>query len=101
MSDLAERFRLTGRVAVITGAGKGIGAAIAATFAEAGADVALTSRTAADLESVAAQVRSFGRRALVMPGDVNDVGFLAELVMAERDDRDKRRSVRRIESPWF
>jgi 7-alpha-hydroxysteroid dehydrogenase len=80
MSELAERFALTGRVAIITGAGKGIGAAIATTFAEAGADVALTSRTEADLESVAEQVRSFGRRALVVPGDVNDVGFLAELV---------------------
>lgn len=80
MTDLAERFRLTGRVAIITGAGKGIGAAIACAFAESGADVALTSRTEADLNSVAAQVREFGRRALVMPGDVNDVGFLAELV---------------------
>ncbi len=42
----------------MTGAGKGIGAAIATTFAGAGADVALTARTAADLESVAEQVRS-------------------------------------------
>ena len=80
MADLAAQFRLTGRVAVITGAGKGIGAAIAAAFAEAGADVALTSRTAADLESVAEQVRAYGRRALVVPGDVNSVAFLAELV---------------------
>jgi 7-alpha-hydroxysteroid dehydrogenase len=80
VSDLGERFRLTGRVAVITGAGKGIGAAIATAFAEAGADVALTSRTASDLEAVAEAVRSYGRRALVVPGDVNDVEFLAELI---------------------
>jgi 7-alpha-hydroxysteroid dehydrogenase len=80
MPDLAEKFRLSGRVAIITGAGKGIGAAIAETFAEAGADVALTARTEADLESVAEQVRGYGRRALVAPGDVNDVAFLAELV---------------------
>jgi 7-alpha-hydroxysteroid dehydrogenase len=80
MAEMADQFRLTDRVAVITGAGKGIGAAIATTFAEAGADVVLTSRTAADLESVAARARSYGRRALAVPGDVNDVGFLAELV---------------------
>ncbi len=77
---LAEQFRLTGRVALITGAGKGIGASIATTFAEAGADVALTSRTADDLEAVAAAVRDHGRRALVLPGDVNDLEFLARLV---------------------
>jgi 7-alpha-hydroxysteroid dehydrogenase len=80
MSELAEQFRLTGRVAIITGAGKGIGAAIAVAFAEAGADVALTSRTQADLDAVAEQVRALGRQALVAPGDVNDVGFLSQLV---------------------
>ncbi len=79
-TGLAEQFRLTGRVALITGAGKGIGAAIATTFAEAGADVALTSRTAVDLETVAAAVREHGRRALVLPGDVNDLEFLGRLV---------------------
>lgn len=78
--ELAEQFRLTDRVAVITGAGKGIGAAIAATFAQAGADVVLSARTPADLDAVAEEVRSYGRRALVAPGDVNDVGFLAQLV---------------------
>jgi 7-alpha-hydroxysteroid dehydrogenase len=77
---LAEQFRLTGRVALITGAGKGIGAAIATTFAQAGADIALTARTAGDLESVAEQVRAAGRRALVLPGDVNELAFLGRLV---------------------
>jgi 7-alpha-hydroxysteroid dehydrogenase len=80
MSDLAEQFRLTGRVALITGAGKGIGAAIATTFAAAGADVALTARTASDLEAVADAVREHGRRALVLPGDVNDLEFLRDVV---------------------
>jgi 7-alpha-hydroxysteroid dehydrogenase len=78
MSD--ERFHLDDRVAIITGAGKGIGAAIATTFADAGAEVVLTARTESDLEGVAVQVRSLGRRAVVVPGDVNDLGFLASLV---------------------
>lgn len=81
-----DRFRLDDRVAVVTGAGKGIGAAIATTFAAAGADVVLTARTEDDLERVAAQVAEQGRRALVVPGDVNDLGFLAELVDRSVDE---------------
>ena len=73
-------FGLAGKVAVITGAGKGIGAAIARVFAQAGADVALTARTAADVESVAGDVRAQGRRAHVLPGDVNDLDVVAQLV---------------------
>jgi 7-alpha-hydroxysteroid dehydrogenase len=79
-SSHTDRFVLTDHVAIITGAGKGIGAAIATTFAAAGADVVLTARTETDLETVAAEVRSLGRNALVVPGDVNDLAFLAELV---------------------
>jgi 7-alpha-hydroxysteroid dehydrogenase len=75
-----DRFRLDDRVALITGGGKGIGAATAEAFAEAGADVVVTARTASDVEEVAAAVRSRGRRALAVPGDVNDLEFLASLV---------------------
>jgi 7-alpha-hydroxysteroid dehydrogenase len=77
---MLERFLLTDKVAVITGGGKGIGAATADAFAEAGADVVVTARTKEDVEQVAERVRSHGRRALAIPGDVNDLGFLAELV---------------------
>jgi 7-alpha-hydroxysteroid dehydrogenase len=73
-------FRLDDRVALITGAGKGIGAAIARHFAEAGAHVILTARTESDLERVADQVRGLGQQALVVPGDVNNLDFLAMLV---------------------
>ena len=63
-------FRLDGQVAVITGAGKGIGRGIALCIAEAGADVVLASRSADDLGKVADEVAALGRRALVVPTDV-------------------------------
>ena len=62
---------LTDRVAMITGASRGIGAATAVAFAEAGADVAINYHSNRDAaEAVAAQVRSFGRRAEVHQGDI-------------------------------
>jgi 7-alpha-hydroxysteroid dehydrogenase len=79
MSTL-DRFRLTDRVAIITGAGKGIGAAIALAFAEAGADVALLARTVADLDGVAEGVREHGRRAVVIPTDVIELEQLEAAV---------------------
>ena len=79
---LADRFRLDGRVAVVTGAGRGIGAACARALAEFGADVAITARTEEQLEEVASAVRAGGQRALVFPGDVNDVSVLDEFVAA-------------------
>ena len=80
MTDFLDNFRLTGRVAVVTGAGRGIGAAVARAYAAAGADVGLTARTPEQLESVAAEIRDMGRRAVVVPGDVNDTSVLATLV---------------------
>jgi 7-alpha-hydroxysteroid dehydrogenase len=80
VSDFLDNFRLTGRVAVVTGAGRGIGAAVARAYAAAGADVGLTARTPEQLESVAAEIRDMGRRAVVVPGDVNDTSVLATLV---------------------
>jgi 7-alpha-hydroxysteroid dehydrogenase len=62
-----ERFLLTDRVAVVTGAGRGIGAASAVALAEAGADVVLSSRTASQLDDVAAQVRTGRARRPVRP----------------------------------
>jgi len=79
-TELAQRFTLTDQVAIITGAGKGIGAAIATAFAAAGADVVLTARTEDDLHAVAAEVQTLGRRALVLPGNVNDLSMLASIV---------------------
>jgi 7-alpha-hydroxysteroid dehydrogenase len=75
-----DRFGLRDRVGIVTGAGKGIGAAIAVAFAEAGADVAVMARTPDDLDRVAEDVRARGRRALTVPGDVNDLALLSEVV---------------------
>jgi 7-alpha-hydroxysteroid dehydrogenase len=77
-----DRFALTEQVAVVTGAGKGIGRGIALCLAEAGADVALAARNEAELEEVAERVRATGRRALVVPTDVTQDGALERL--AER-----------------
>lgn len=70
-----ESFRLTGQAAVVTGSGRGIGRAIALTFADAGADVVVTGRRAAEVEAVAAEIGALGRRALAMPGDLLDEGM--------------------------
>ena len=77
---IIDNFRLDGQVAVITGAGKGIGAGIARTFAEAGADVVIGARTTTDLEKVAADIRALDRQALVVPTDVLDFDQLQGLV---------------------
>jgi NAD(P)-dependent dehydrogenase (short-subunit alcohol dehydrogenase family) len=63
-------FSLEGKTALVTGAGRGIGRAIAIGFAEAGADVALVSRTQSDLEEVAEHIRSLGKKAYLFEADV-------------------------------
>ncbi len=77
--SILEAFRIEGQVAVVTGAGKGIGRAIAIALAEAGADVALGARTAADIEAVAEEVRALGRRAIAVPTDATSMTALENL----------------------
>ena len=75
-----EKLRLDGKVALVTGASKGIGAKLAMTYAGAGADVALVARNLTDLERVAADVRAQGRRALVATADLTDLAAIPPLV---------------------
>ena len=77
---ILDRFRLTDQTAIITGAGRGIGAAIAVAYAQAGADVVIASRTREQLDKVAAQVAEAGRRAVVVACDLNDTSNLPALV---------------------
>ncbi|WP_246942023.1 SDR family NAD(P)-dependent oxidoreductase [Bacillus pinisoli] len=79
-------FQLEGKVAIVTGAGRGIGRAIAIGLAQAGADVAILSRTEEDLQEVAGQIRTLGRRALIVKTDVanrSDVQQAVEKVYEE------------------
>ncbi|MGH8846666.1 MAG: SDR family NAD(P)-dependent oxidoreductase [Polaromonas sp.] len=80
MNPVSSPFSLLGQVAIVTGAGKGIGRACAMALANAGADVALAARTQADLDLVAADIRALGRRAITVAGDVSDEANLDTLV---------------------
>ncbi len=77
---LLDRFRLTDKVAVITGGGRGIGQAIALAFAEMGAHVVCAARTEKEIEATADRARSFGGRALAVACDVTDPAQLEALV---------------------
>ncbi|KRE47513.1 SDR family NAD(P)-dependent oxidoreductase [Paenibacillus sp. Soil724D2] len=65
-------FQLINKIALVTGAGRGIGRALAIGLAEAGADVALFARTASDIEEVAQEIRAFGRNAYPFTVDVTN-----------------------------
>ena len=77
---LLDRFRMTDQVAIVTGAGRGIGRGIALAFAEMGADVVCAARTEREIEDTAASARRLGRRALAVPCDVTDPAHLERLV---------------------
>ena len=86
-----DRFRLDGKVAVVTGASSGLGAAFAVGLAEAGADVAICARRADRLQTTAERVRELGRRCLAVTADValpEDCTRVVEETVAELDGVD-------------
>ncbi len=77
---------LSGKIAIVTGGGRGIGRAIAVALARAGADVCVTARTVSQLEETAGLIEKEGRKALVAPADATDAKAVEEVV-AETIDR--------------
>jgi NAD(P)-dependent dehydrogenase (short-subunit alcohol dehydrogenase family) len=82
MSDGAQRIdpSLRGKVAIVTGASRGIGAATARAFADAGAAVALAARSEHELSELAAAIDAAGGRAIAVPTDVGDADAVRQLV---------------------
>lgn len=76
---------LSGKVAVVTGASRGIGKTTAVALAKAGADVVLAARTRSQLEEAAHQIGSIGTRALVMPTDITQKASVESLMAAAHD----------------
>lgn len=72
MSSIRDMFSLAGKVALVTGAGRGLGRGIALALAEAGADVRVMSRTAAELDTLVAEIQARGGMARAMVCDVAD-----------------------------
>jgi 7-alpha-hydroxysteroid dehydrogenase len=83
---ILDSFLLTDKTAIVTGAGRGLGAAIAIAYAEAGADVVITARTADQLDEVAKAVAATGRRAVTIPMDATDPAAAATLVAAAQSE---------------
>jgi NAD(P)-dependent dehydrogenase (short-subunit alcohol dehydrogenase family) len=76
-----ELFSLEGKVAVVTGASRGFGRAIALGLADAGADVVLAARTESSLNEVAAEIEARGRRALAVPTDMGSKESVSNLAV--------------------
>jgi len=81
---ILDRFRLDGKVAIVTGAGRGIGAATAVALAEAGADLVVAARTADQLDAVAKRIVAAGQRAEVVEADLSDFDAIAGLADAAK-----------------
>ena len=79
---MVDAFRLDGKRAVVTGAGKGIGRGIAFELARAGADVVVSSRTRSDLDSLVGEIEELGRRAVAVTADVTNAEQLRQVADA-------------------
>jgi len=84
--SILDRFAVTDHVAIVTGAGRGLGAATAVALAEAGADVLISARTEAQLDEVAERVRATGRRCVTVTADLSDLDAVAGLAQTAYDE---------------
>jgi 2-deoxy-D-gluconate 3-dehydrogenase len=78
MPNVLESFRLNGRVAIVTGASRGLGAAMALALAEAGADVALVAR--GDTSALATEITTLGRKSVTIAVDIAETGAAEKIV---------------------
>jgi NAD(P)-dependent dehydrogenase (short-subunit alcohol dehydrogenase family) len=81
-----ERLKLDGKVAIVTGAGRGLGRQMAIALAGAGANVVCAERTASQIERTAADITELGRRAIAQPTDVRDSAQCDALVRRAADE---------------
>jgi len=83
---ILDKFSLKGKVAIVTGSGRGIGKGIALAFADAGADMVCVSRTTSQIEATVAEVRAMGRKALAITCDVRDGEQVQKMVDRTRQE---------------
>ena len=102
---MASNKPLEGKIAIVTGASRGIGRAIALRLAQDGATLVLAARTEADLAKVASEIKSSGGKATTVAGDLRDPGVPAALVngraQSARGHRHRREQCRRDQTRRF